>query len=63
MFLAIIGSTDPAPYDATQFATDALAAANGALLYIGGGIAAGLVVFAVVFGIRKGLAALRTVGK
>lgn len=50
-------------YDSTQFATDLLTAGNGALAYIGGGAAAGVVVLAVMLGIRKGLAALRTVGK
>ena len=50
-------------FDATTFATTLLAAANGALPYIGAGVAAGVVIFAVTFGIRKGLAALKTVGK
>lgn len=49
--------------DATTFSTALLGAANGALPYIGGGVAAGVVVLAVTYGIRKGLSALRTVGK
>jgi len=48
---------------AITFGADLLEAANGALAYIGAGVAAGVVVFAVTFGIRKGLSALRTVGK
>lgn len=48
---------------AASFATSLLAAANGALPYVGGGVAAGVVIFAVTFGIRKGLGAIRTVGK
>jgi hypothetical protein len=54
--------SDPT-YGPTDFAASLLTAANGSLLYIGGGVAAGVVVFAVTFGIRKGLGALRTVGK
>ncbi len=49
--------------DATIFGAALLDAANGALLYVGAGVAAGVVIFAVTFGIRKGLSALRTVGK
>lgn len=48
---------------AVDFSTALLSAANGALPYIAGGVTAGVVIFAVTFGIRKGLAALRTVGK
>lgn len=54
--------SDPT-YGPTDFAATMLSAGNGALLYIGGGVAAGAVVFAVTFGIRKGLGALRAVGK
>ncbi len=50
-------------YSATDFGASLLTAANGALLYVGAGVAAGIVIFAVTFGIPKGLAALRTVGK
>lgn len=50
-------------YDATQFATDLLGAANGVLPYIGGAVAAGLVIFALTWGIKKGLSVVRTVGK
>jgi hypothetical protein len=53
----------PAPYSAGQFATDLLSVGNGALLYVTGGVAAGAVILAVTFGIRKGLGALRSVGK
>ncbi|GAA2084169.1 hypothetical protein GCM10009840_21080 [Pseudolysinimonas kribbensis] len=54
--------TDPG-YSSTDFAASILTAATGALPYIGGGVAAGVVVFAVTFGIRKGIGALRAVGK
>lgn len=50
-------------YGVAEFGASLLEAAQGALPYIGAGVAAGVVVFAVVFGIKKGLAALRTVGK
>lgn len=53
----------PAPYSPGQFATDMLSAGNGALGYITGGVAAGVLVLAVTYGIRKGLGALRAVGK
>lgn len=53
----------PTGYDATQFATDALGAAQASLPYVGGGVAAGLVIFTVMYGIRSGLKALRRVGK
>lgn len=46
-----------------EFGTALLDAANGALPYIGAGVAGGVVIFAVIFGIRKGLAALKTVAK
>ena len=49
--------------DAITFGTSLLAAANGALPYIGAGVTAGVVIFAVVLGIRQGLKALRTVGR
>jgi hypothetical protein len=62
LLVSLLPSTDPAPYDPTQFATDMLSAANGALPYVGGGVAGGLVIFAVVLGIKLGLKALRTVG-
>jgi hypothetical protein len=62
--LALAPVTDPDPsYGVTDFAASLLSAANGSLLYIGAGVTAGVVIFAVTFGIRKGLAALRTVGK
>lgn len=48
---------------ATDFGASLLTAANGALPYIAGGVTAGAVIFAAVLGIKKGLAALRTVGK
>lgn len=50
-------------YDSTQFATDLLGAANNVLPYIGGAVAAGLVVFALTWGIKKGLSVVRSVGK
>jgi len=49
--------------DAASFATQLLAAANGSLPYIAAGVGAGVVVFAVTFGIKKGLGALRSVGR
>lgn len=50
-------------YGVAEFAASILSAAQGALPYIGAGVAAGVVVFAVVFGIKKGLQALRGVAK
>ena len=47
----------------TDFGASILTAANNALPYIAGGVAAGVVIFAVVLGIRQGLKALRTVGR
>lgn len=49
--------------DATTFSASLLDAANGALPYLAGGVTAGAVIFAAVLGIKKGLSALRTVGK
>jgi len=45
----------------SEFALVMLGAAQGALLWIAGGVAAGAVVFAVIFGIRKGTGAVRAV--
>lgn len=47
----------------TEFGDALLAAALGAIPYIGAGVTAGVVIFAVVLGIKKGLSALRTVGR
>lgn len=49
--------------DALEFGTLLTTGATGALAYIGAGVGAGAVILAVTLGIRKGLAALRTVGK
>lgn len=51
------------PYGVTEFGAALLAAANGAVPYIGAGVTAGVVIFAITFGIKKGLSALKTVGK
>jgi len=48
---------------AVEFSAILLDAATDALPYLAGGVAAGAVVFAVTLGIRKGLGALKTVGK
>jgi len=48
---------------AVTFGAQLLEAAQGSLPYIGAGVAAGVVVFAVTFGIKKGLGALRSVGR
>lgn len=48
---------------AVEFSAILLDGATDALPYLAGGVAAGAVILAVTFGIRKGLAALRTVGK
>lgn len=50
-----------AAWGVSDFTAQLLAAANGALPYVGAGVAAGVVVFVVTFGIKKGLAALHTV--
>lgn len=50
-------------YGPAQFGTDLLAAAQNVLPYIGGAVGAGLVVFALTWGIRKGIATVRSVGK
>jgi Ethanolamine utilization protein EutJ (predicted chaperonin) len=50
-------------FDGTTFAASLLSVGNGALVYIGGGVAAGVVILAVTLGIRKGISALRSVGK
>lgn len=53
----------PTTWGVTEFGAALLDAANGVLPYIGAGVAGGVVIFAVTLGIRKGLSALRTVGK
>lgn len=50
-------------YGVTEFSADILGIAQDVLLYIGGGIAAGLVIMALMWGVRKGLQAARTVSK
>lgn len=50
-------------FGVTEFTTILTTAANGALPYIGAGVAAGAVVFALVFGIKKGLSALRGIAR
>lgn len=50
-------------YGVAEFGASLLEAANGALPYIGAGVAAGVVIMAIMLGIRKGLGALRTTGK
>lgn len=48
---------------AVEFGEILTTAATGALLFIGAGATAGGVIFAATLGIRKGIGALRTVGK
>lgn len=48
---------------AVEFTTILTDAAEGALPYLAGGVAAGVVIFAVTLGLRKGIAALRLIGK
>jgi hypothetical protein len=51
------------PWGVTEFGAALLDAANGAVPFIGAGVTAGVVIFAIVLGIKKGLSALRTVGR
>lgn len=53
----------PDVWSAAGIAAELLNVANAALPYIAGGVTAAVVIFAVMLGIRKGLASLRTVGK
>ncbi|MDI1338131.1 MAG: hypothetical protein PSU94_18270 [Lacunisphaera sp.] len=48
---------------AVEFTSILTDAATGALPYLAGGVAAGAVIFAVTLGLRKGVAALRLIGK
>lgn len=49
--------------DAAEFTTILTTAATNALPYLAGGVTAGVVIFAVTLGLRKGVAALRLIGK
>jgi len=48
---------------ALEFTTILTDAAEGALPYLAGGVAAGAVIFAVTLGLRKGVSALKLIGK
>ena len=50
-------------YGVTEFTADLAEIAGQVVLYIGGGIAAGLTIMALMWGVRKGLQAARTVSK
>jgi hypothetical protein len=49
-------------YGVAEFTASITDAANGVLPYIGAGVAAGVIVLAVTWGIRKGLGMLKGVG-
>jgi hypothetical protein len=51
----------PATYGVVEFSASLADIAGQVLLYIGGGITAGLVIMALMWGVRKGLQAARTV--